>query len=89
VSHVLLRAGSLPLLLWLALASWHDIDAAFRAGVYPQLELLAFNRGEGAASVLGTLLIGLMGYALAVVLLTRAALRHFDTAAGGPEHASG
>jgi hypothetical protein len=89
VSSVLLGAGSFPLLLWLALASWHDIDTVFRAGVYPQLELLAFNGGEGASSVLGTLLIGLIGYALSIVLLTRTALRHFDTAAGRPEHAPG
>jgi hypothetical protein len=88
-SSALLGAGSVPLLLWLALVSWHDVDTAFRTGVYPQLELLAFNGGEGASSVLGTLLIGLIGYALAIVLLTGAALRRFDADAGRAERPPG
>jgi hypothetical protein len=82
VASVLLGAGSSPLLFWLALVSYHDVDSAVRTGSYPQLELLAFDTGEGALSVLATCLIGLIGQALAAVLLTRAALRRFDAAAG-------
>jgi hypothetical protein len=62
--------------------SHHDLDSAVRTGSYPQLELLAFDTGEGAFRVLTACLIGLIGQAVAAVLLTRAALRRFDASAG-------
>ncbi len=84
VSSVLFGAGSFPLLLWMALVSYHDVDSALRTGTYPQLELLDFDTGEGASSVVATCLVGLIGYALAAVFLTRSALRGFDAAVGRP-----
>jgi len=86
-ASVLFGAGSFPLLLWLTLVSYTDVDTAFRSGTYPQLELLAFDTGEGALSVVATCVIGLAGQALAALLLTRAALRSFDAAAGRPVRA--
>jgi ABC-type transport system involved in multi-copper enzyme maturation permease subunit len=83
-ASVLMGAGSIPLLQWLALLSYNDVAAARQSGSFPLFELMAFDTGEGARSVAATCLIGVAAQALAAALLTRAAIRAFDTAAGRP-----
>jgi hypothetical protein len=83
IASVVLGAGSGPLLLWLALLSYGDVDAALRRGTFPQLALLAMETGEGAGAVLATCLAGLAGQIVVAGFLLRAAARSYD-AAGGP-----
>jgi hypothetical protein len=82
-TSVLMGAGSMPFLAWASLLSYEDVAAAWRTGAFPQLAA-NIRTGEGAGRVLAAVLIGLIGQAVAAALLTRAARRGFDAAAGRP-----
>jgi ABC-type Na+ efflux pump permease subunit len=84
-ASVLMAAGSMPFLSWASLLSFEDVAAASRMGAFPQLAASNIRTGEGAGRVLAAVLIGLIGQAVAAALLTRAACRGFDDAAGRPK----
>jgi hypothetical protein len=81
---VLLAAGSMCFYTWAALLSYDDIAAAMASGSFPQLAYVRIKTGEGAWSVLATVLIGLAAHLIAAALLTRAACRGFDSAVDRP-----
>ena len=82
---VLLGVGSVPLLAWLSLLSYDDVQAIVRDGSFPALAFAGIKTGEGPANALTTWLIGTIGYAVAVLVAIRVALRTFDTAVGRPQ----
>jgi ABC-type Na+ efflux pump permease subunit len=81
-ASIIMGAGSLPLVSWLALLSYDDLAAALRTGAFPQLDVLGIDTGEGFARVLATYLVNIVGQSIAAILLTRAAVRSFDAAVG-------
>jgi len=82
---VLMGVGSMGFLIWASLLSYEDILAATRSGAFPQLAAVSIKTGEGAWRVLATVLVGIAAHLAAAALLTGAACRGFDFAAGRPK----
>jgi len=83
-SSVLLGAGSPPFVFWLSLVSFRDVRNAWRFPVYPALQWMQLQTGEGALLVTATCLIGVILPAVGGLLLWRFALLHFDRLIGRP-----
>jgi hypothetical protein len=83
-SSVLLGAGSPPFVAWLSLVSFRDVRNAWRFPVYPALQWMHLDTGEGALSVAATCLISIIAPAVGGLLLWRFALVHFDRLIGRP-----
>jgi hypothetical protein len=81
---VLMGVGSMSFLTWASLLSYDDIFAATHSGNFPQLAAVNIRTGEGAGGVLATVLVGITAHLVGAALLTRAACRGFDLAAGRP-----
>ena len=73
---------------WASLLSYEDIAAATHSGAFPQLAAVHINTGEGAWRVLATVLVGITAHLVGAALLTRAACRGFDAAAGRPKRSA-
>jgi ABC-type transport system involved in multi-copper enzyme maturation permease subunit len=83
-SSVLLGAGSPPFVAWLSLVSYRDVRNAWRFPVYPALQWMHLETGEGALSVAAACLISIIAPAVGGLVLWRFALVHFDRQIGRP-----
>lgn len=83
-ASVLMGSGSMPLVGWLCLLSYDDLQVALRTGAFPRLVGAGIQTGEGALAVLATCLIGMTAEAVGAWYLTRRALREFDASVGRP-----
>src|SRR5439155_18824626 len=77
-NSVVLGAGSPPFVLWLALASYRDVQLATGSAAYLPLQWIGITTGEGPLWVAATVLIGIIAPALAGWALWRLALAHFE-----------
>jgi ABC-type transport system involved in multi-copper enzyme maturation permease subunit len=84
ISSVLLGAASMPLDLWLSLASYRDVRAATWHAAYPHLQWIGLATGEGPLRVAATCLIGIVAPALGGLYAWRYANAHFDRLVGRP-----
>jgi hypothetical protein len=82
-SSVLLGAGSLPLMLWLSLLSYRDVQALLHSS-YPQLQWIGIHTGEGADRVLAAWLIGVLVASLGGWWIWRSTVAQFDRWVGRP-----
>jgi hypothetical protein len=81
---VLLGAGSFPLVEMLALASYGEVRAGLSASPSPTLQGLEISGVEGASHVALPYALGVVGTALAALVLARLAGRRFDRLIGRP-----
>jgi ABC-type transport system involved in multi-copper enzyme maturation permease subunit len=83
-NSVVLGAGSPPLLSWLALVSYRDVRNAWHFTVYPAMEWMRIDSGEGAIPVVVTCLVGIITPLVWGRYLWRYALTNFDRLIGRP-----
>jgi hypothetical protein len=83
-ASLLMGAGSIPLVSWLALLSYNDVAGALAGERWRMLDPLAIETGEGAHAVVATYLIGLAVLATAAAIVFRGAVRGFDSMNGRP-----
>ena len=83
-SSVLLGAGSPPFVAWLSLVSYRDVRNAWQFPVYPALQWMHLDTGEGPLWAVATCLIGIIVPAAGGLFLWRHALAHFDRIIGRP-----
>jgi hypothetical protein len=83
-NSVLLGAGSPPFVAWLSLVSYRDVRNARHFPVYPALQWMHLDSGEGPLWVVATCLIGIIVPAVGGLFLWRFALAHFDRRIGRP-----
>lgn len=78
--------GSTPLLTWIALVSYDDVQAVIRSGVLPQFANLGNLKPEGlgARLALAAWLLGTIAQAAVGIGVARAARRDFDALVGRP-----
>jgi hypothetical protein len=84
VRTVLVGAGSFPLVEMLALASYGEVRAGLSASPSPTLEGLEISGVEGASHVALAYALGVVGAAVAALVLARLAERQFDRLIGRP-----
>ena len=82
--HVWLGSLSMPVVGWLSLFSYDDVRALIGHQPFPGLGGIGARSGETGFSVCVTLIVGLSTQLIAALVLTRAAIRDFDIAAGRP-----
>jgi ABC-type transport system involved in multi-copper enzyme maturation permease subunit len=85
VSSILIATGSAPLVNWLCLVSYSDMNEAVGQGTFSHLTTMGVFTGEGPLRVLATCLIGPIGYAAGATWLTEAAFDRFDRIVGRAE----
>ena len=83
-SSVLLGAGSPPFVAWLSLVSYRDVRNAWHFPVYPALQWMHLDTGEGPLWVAATCLVGIIVPAVGGLFLWRFALARFDRRIGRP-----
>jgi ABC-type Na+ efflux pump permease subunit len=83
-ASVLLGAGSPPFVAWLSLVSYRDVRNALHFPVYPALQWMHLDTGEGPLWVAATCLIGIIAPAVAGLYLWRFTLAHYDRRIGRP-----
>ena len=81
---MLLGAGSPPFVAFLSLVSYRDVRNAWHYPVYPFLQWMHIETGEGPLVVVATCLIGVIVPAVAGFYLWHFSLNHFDRLIGRP-----
>lgn len=81
---ILMGAGSIPLVGWISVLTYDDVEIAIRTGAFPRLRAGGIQTGEGALYVLATYLVAVSAYSVGALLLTKATLREFDLRVGRP-----
>lgn len=84
MNSVLLGASSPPFVAWLSLVSYRDVRNAWQYSVYPALQWMHFDTGEGFVSIVATCLIGVIIPTVWGLYLWRDALANFDRLIGRP-----
>jgi ABC-type Na+ efflux pump permease subunit len=84
MSSVLLGSGSPPFVAWLSLVSYRDVRNAWHYSVYPALQWMHINTGEGPLAVVVTCALGILIPTVWGLFLWRDALANFDRLIGRP-----
>ncbi len=84
MNSVLLGASSPPFVAWLSLVSYRDVRNAWQYSVYPALQWMHIDTGEGFVSIVATCLIGVIIPTVWGLYLWRDALANFDRLIGRP-----
>lgn len=83
-NSVLLGASSPSFVAWMSLLSYRDVRNARHYSVYPALQWMQVDTGEGPILVAATCLIGIIIPAVCGLYLWRDALINFDSLIGRP-----
>ncbi len=84
MNSVLLGASSPPFVAWMSLVSYRDVRNAWQYSVYPALQWMHIDTGEGPISVAATCLFGIILPAVCGLYVWRDALANFDRLLGRP-----
>jgi hypothetical protein len=76
--------ASAPLVSCLAFVSYREVICAWQSAVYPPLEWVGLNSGDGCLVVVMACVIGILGPALGVRLIWNYCLANFDRLVGRP-----
>jgi ABC-type Na+ efflux pump permease subunit len=76
--------ASTPLVSCLALVSYREVSSAWQSAVYPPLEWVGLNAGDGPLLVVITCVVGILGPALGARWIWNRCLANFDRLVGRP-----
>jgi ABC-type Na+ efflux pump permease subunit len=76
--------ASTPLVSCLAFVSYREVSCAWQSAVYPPLEWVGMNSGDGSLVVVMTCVLGIIGPALGARLIWNHCIANFDRLIGRP-----